>query len=125
LWLYEKALHELNLLHRCCCCCWLYCHRFVIKVALLEAAGWLAVVFLELYPHLLGGAGSMYETGWWKATAAVWEALVLLLFGAGGLLLWVALGVAALLGWRRVRRRQQHKKAVLTSRLGDIRDLDV
>lgn len=99
--------------------------RFVIKVALLEAAGWLAVVFLELYPHLLGGAGSMYDTAWWKITASVWEALVLLLFGAGGLLLWVACGAAALLGWRRVRRRQQHKKAVLTSRLGDIRDLDV
>ncbi|WIA40191.1 hypothetical protein OEZ86_013580 [Tetradesmus obliquus] len=99
--------------------------RFVIKVALLEAAGWLAVVFLELYPHLLGGAGSMYDTAWWKITASVWEAVVLLLFGAGGLLLWVACGAAALLGWRRVRRRQQHKKAVLTSRLGDIRDLDV
>lgn len=99
--------------------------RFVIKVALLEAAGWLAVVFLELYPHLLGGAGSMYDTAWWKVTASVWEALVLLLFGAWGLLLWVACGAAALLGWRRVRRRQQHKKAVLTSRLGDIRDLDV
>ncbi|KAF6248953.1 guanylate-binding protein [Scenedesmus sp. NREL 46B-D3] len=99
--------------------------RFVIKAALLEAAGWLAVVFLELYPHLLGGAGNMYTTRWWKATAAVWEALVLLLFGAGGLLLWVSCGVAAVLGWQRVRRRQQHKKAVLTSPLGDVRDLDV
>eukprot|EP00878_Enallax_costatus_P036433 GHUV01040915.1.p1 GENE.GHUV01040915.1~~GHUV01040915.1.p1 ORF type:complete len:206 (+),score=52.28 GHUV01040915.1:343-960(+) len=99
--------------------------RFVVKVALLEAVGWVSVVFLELYPHLFRGAGSMYETRWWKVTSQVWEFCMLLLFGAGGLLVWaILMGVVWLL-WKRARRRQASKKAVLTSVKGDIRDLDV
>lgn len=99
--------------------------RFVVKVALLEAVGWVSVVFLEVYPHLFRGAGSMYETRWWTVTTQVWEFCMLLLFGAGGALVWVVLVVAVLLLWRRVRRRQASKKAILTSVQGDVRDLDV
>lgn len=97
--------------------------RFLIRVPLLEGAGWISVIFLEVYPHVTGGSGGMYATRWWKWTAAAWEAFMLLLFGAGGLMVWVALVGALLLWWRRQRRRRQ-KKAVLV-RHGDIRDLDV
>lgn len=99
--------------------------RFVVKVAVLEAVGWVSVVFLELYPHLFRGSGSMYETKWWKLTTRVWEFFMLLLFGAGGLVLWLLLLAGVLLLWRRSRRKQASKKAVLTSVQGDIRDLDV
>lgn len=99
--------------------------RFVVKVAVLEAVGWVSVVFLELYPHLFRGAGSMYETRWWKVTSQIWEFFMLLLFGAGGLLVWVVLAVGILLLWRRSRWKQARKKSILTSVQGDVRDLDV
>jgi hypothetical protein len=98
--------------------------RFVVKVAVLEAAGWLAVVFLEVYPHVFGTAGSMYQTRWWKVATQMWESLMLILFGAGGLVVWVALAGLGLITWQRLRRKYR-KKAVQTSRKGDIRDLDV
>eukprot|EP00775_Hariotina_reticulata_P007219 gene7219-7432_t len=98
--------------------------RFVVKVALLEAVGWLAIVFLEVYPHVFGTAGSMYTTRWWKIAAQLWESLMLILFGAGGLVVWVALAGLGFVVWQRMRRKSR-KKAVQMSRKGDIRDLDV
>lgn len=100
--------------------------RFVVKVALLEAVSWVAVLFLEVYPHIWGGSRAMYESWWWKATSRAWEGVMFVLFTAGGLVLWVALGVLAGLTWRRLHLKQQaRKKSVLTSRAGDVRDLDV
>jgi hypothetical protein len=59
-------------------------------------------------------------------TSRVWEGVMFVLFGAGGLVLWVGLAVVAALTWRRLQlKRQDRKKNVLTSRAGDIRDLDV
>jgi len=100
--------------------------RFVVKVAVLEAVSWVAVIFLEVYPHVWGGSRAMYDSWWWKMAAQAWEGVMWVLFTAGGLMLWVALGVLAALTWRRLQlKRQARKKAVLTSRLGDVRDLDV
>jgi hypothetical protein len=95
-------------------------------VALLEAVSWVAVIFLEVYPHIWGGSRAMYESWWWKMTSRVWEGVMFVLFGAGGLVLWVGLAVVAALTWRRLQlKRQDRKKNVLTSSAGDIRDLDV
>lgn len=100
--------------------------RFVIKVALLEAVSWAAVIFLEVYPHVWGGSRAMYNSWWWQMTSKAWEAVMWLLFTAGGLALWLMLAGIAALTWRRLQlRRQDRKKAVLTSREGDVRDLDV
>lgn len=100
--------------------------RFVIKVALLEAVAWVAVLFLEVYPTIWGGSRAMYDSWWWKMTSRGWEAVMWLLFTAGGLVLWLLLAVLAGLTWRRLQlKRQDRKKAVLTSREGDVRDLDV
>lgn len=100
--------------------------RFVVKAAILEALGWVAVIFLEVYPHIWGGSRTMYESWWWKMASRAWEGAMFVLFTAGGLVLWVGLGVLAALTWRRLQlRRQDRKKSVLTSRAGDIRDLDV
>lgn len=95
-------------------------------MALLEAVSWVAVIFLEVYPHIWGGSRAMYESWWWKMTSRAWEGVMFVLFGAGGLVLWVGLAVVAALTWRRLQlKRQDRKKNVLTSRAGDIRDLDV
>lgn len=100
--------------------------RFLIKIAILEAASWVAVLFLEVYPHIWGGSRAMYQSWWWRMTSQAWEGVMWLLFTAGGLVLWVGLGVLAALTWRRLQaKRQARKKSVLTSRHGDTRDLDV
>jgi hypothetical protein len=101
--------------------------RFVLRVAVLEAVGWVCLVFLEVYPHIaVVPGGSMYDTRWWHAAAAAWEAGMLLLFGAGGLALWLALTATVFLVLRRLQRSvAARKKAVPTSSQGDVRDLDV
>lgn len=100
--------------------------RFIIRIGPLEAAGWVSVVFLEVYPHVWGGSGHMYDTHWWKLTTQAWEWVMWALFTAGGLVLWLGLAVLGLLCWQRLRqKRMARKKTVLTSRQGDVRDLDV
>eukprot|EP00879_Flechtneria_rotunda_P018322 GHRR01019219.1.p1 GENE.GHRR01019219.1~~GHRR01019219.1.p1 ORF type:complete len:405 (+),score=112.09 GHRR01019219.1:767-1981(+) len=98
--------------------------RFVVKVAIIELAAWLAVIFLEVYPHIFSRGSSMYDTGWWKLTTKVWEWFMLLLFGAGGLLLWLLVAIALFVAAQKVRWRRR-KKTLLTSSKGDVRDLDV
>lgn len=98
--------------------------RFLIKSQFLEAGGWFALVFLELYPRLYPGPGGMYDTAWWKVTTQVWELCMYALFGfQGAPLLWVLLGAAVYFIWRRVKRRDLRKKFKQTA--GDLRDLDV
>jgi hypothetical protein len=99
--------------------------RFLIIVPALEALGWVAVVFLEVYPHVWGGGGHMYDTKWWRATTQGWEWVMWLALTSGGLALWLCAGAAGVLCWQRLRRRRVRKTAVLASKAGDLRDLDV
>jgi hypothetical protein len=98
--------------------------RFVIRVQLLEVGGWLAFLFLEVYPKIYPGPGSMYDAPWWRLTARVWEVVVFALFGWDyALPLWAAGALAAWLGWRwrsrRLLRIKQQKAGP------GVRDLNV
>lgn len=80
--------------------------RFLVKVSLVEGAGWLAFAVLQLYPRARWGpGGSMYETRAWRSGVVTgWEAIAR--FPA----VWVV-GSLAVGGWcsarcvRRVRAR--------------------
>ncbi|GBF99137.1 hypothetical protein Rsub_12029 [Raphidocelis subcapitata] len=76
--------------------------RFVLRARLLEAAGWLALAFLELYPRVY--TQSMYDTMWWRATVQGWELLMALCFGDWAPLTWLAAAAGAYAYWRRRRR---------------------
>lgn len=79
--------------------------RFVFRVRLLEFAGWMAVVFLELYPKVY--QNSMYEAPWWRVTSQCWEAVVALFVGDWAPLTWLACGAAVYaVRWKRDRRRR-------------------
>ena len=83
----------------------------VLHVQLLEFAGWASFLFLEVYPKVYAGPGSMYDAPWWRGTARVWEVVVFVLFGYEyAAPLWAA-GVVA--GWAlwRWRASTQHTRS--------------
>ena len=46
---------------------WVVVFRFIVRVAVAETIGWIAFVFLQVYPRTFIGSGStVYETGWWE-----------------------------------------------------------
>jgi len=50
--------------------------RFVVKVSLGETVGWIAFLFLQVYPKTFLGESSMYKQGWWEVLADAWETLI-------------------------------------------------
>lgn len=51
--------------------------RFVIKITLAESVGWLAFVFLQVYPKTyIGSSSSMYDSSWWQSIVNAWEFVV-------------------------------------------------
>ncbi len=98
--------------------------RFVLKVQLLEIGGWLAFVFLEVYPKVYAGPGSMYDREWWKVTARVWEVVVYGLFGYDYVVVvWAAIALVLWGWWRWRSRRALRSKQQKAGKV--IRDLDV
>ena len=56
---------------------WVVVFRFIIRIAIAETIGWIAFVFLQVYPRTFIGSGtSVYETGWWEGLVKAWEAVV-------------------------------------------------
>ncbi|KAI3428317.1 hypothetical protein D9Q98_006697 [Chlorella vulgaris] len=111
--------------------------RFVVRVQLAETAGWIAFIFLQVYPRTFMGEASMYDKGWWLLLVRVWEAVVfnpLMDLERVGLPLAVvaALGTLTRRWWRprlaacwrrrKLRGSTAHKQRAAT---GLDRDLDV
>ena len=108
--------------------------RFVVRLQLGESAGWLAFVFLQVYPRtFLASEATMFDSPWWRWLVGAWEAVVwnpVLDLERAGLPLAVA-GAAATLTrrwWqpalrRRLMRRQRGARAAKIA--VDERDLDV
>lgn len=104
--------------------CGIVIFRFVWRVQIIEAACWVGFLFLEVYPHVHPGPGTMYDTKGWQVTVQAWEGLMLALFGfRGAPAVWVV-ALAAVVVLRLHRRRQQRKNKVHTTG-GTLRDLDV
>lgn len=98
-------------------------HAHVCAVQIVEAAGWVGFVFLEVYPHV--ASGSVYDTRGWALTVKVWEAAILLLFGfPGSGLVWSVALLAAVL-WRVMRKRGVRRRKRQPAINGIVRDLDV
>ncbi|GAB4814626.1 hypothetical protein N2152v2_001672 [Parachlorella kessleri] len=90
--------------------------RFVIKQHAAETAGWLAFVFLQIYPRTFLGEESMYDKSWWRWLVRIWEALVynpILDLGFWG----PPLTIAALLAYLSRRWYWHRLRAWLASRL--------
>lgn len=54
---------------------WVVVFRFIVRIAIAETIGWIAFVFLQVYPRTFIGSGtSVYETDWWQVrlSNAVW-----------------------------------------------------
>lgn len=48
--------------------------RFIVRWSLAETGGWIAFIFLQIYPNLfLASGSSMYETSGWHAMVVCWE----------------------------------------------------
>jgi hypothetical protein len=51
--------------------------RFAVKWSLGESLGWLAFLFLQLYPKsFLGTGSSMYDTATWQSLVGAWEIVI-------------------------------------------------
>jgi hypothetical protein len=97
--------------------------RFVVRVRLAEAAGWAAFLFLELWPKLYVGPGTVYDTVGWRKAVAGWEAVAwIALELPGAPWVWVA-ACAAAAYYRRKRRLRRAKAQPVAG--GGVRDLDV
>eukprot|EP00887_Chlorella_sp_A99_P007143 scaffold2.g7143.t1 len=128
----ERLLNGLMLLSLAC----IVAFRFVVRVQLGESLGWVAFIFLQVYPKtFLASEATMYDSAWWRWLVAAWEHVVfnpLLDLQSTGLPLGAVAAAAALtrrwwvpvarVWWarRRLRRRKQ-----LAGALQEGRDLNV